>query len=255
MGVLAVDRLIDLGGELASISEDVRKNLTKILPERWSNANPVDILGDADSERYAQACEYILGDTANNALLIMNAPNTLASPIENAKSVANAVLKHRKETYSRKPVFTAWIGDDGEAANIFGTAGIPHFSSEADAVRGFMHIVRYREGLDVAMQTPPSLPEDFAPDVVAGRAIVRQALKDDRTWLNPIEITDLFAAYACRSRPRLAYNRLGFAGEIARFAWTTTGSPVVSGFQVVPPSTDLNTPPLVPAHTEFSHGP
>ncbi len=59
-----------------------------------------------------------------------------------------------------------------------------------------MHIVRYREGLDVAMQTPPSLPEDFAPDVIAGRAIIREALKDNRTWLSPIEITDLFAAYA-----------------------------------------------------------
>ena len=60
---------------------------------------------------------------------------------------------------------------------------------------------------------------------------------------------------ACRSRPPAAYNRFGFAGEIARFAWTTTGRPLVSGFQVVPPSTDLKMPPSVPAHTEFSHGP
>ncbi len=97
LGVLAVDRLIDLGGELASISEDVRKALAEILPEQWSNANPVDILGDADGERYAQACEQILGDTANNALLIMNSPNTLASPIENAKSV----VERRPQTPQR----------------------------------------------------------------------------------------------------------------------------------------------------------
>ena len=196
LGVLAVDRLIDLGGELAGISEDVRKSLDKVLPERWSHANPVDILGDANGERYAQACERVLGDTANNAVLIMNAPNTLASPLESAKSVVAAVKKHRTETYSRKPVFTAWVGDAGPAAAVFGEAGIPHFPSEADAVRGFMHIVRYREGLDVAMQTPPSLPEDFAPDVAAGRAIIQSALKDKRGWLNPMEINELFAAYA-----------------------------------------------------------
>ena len=196
LGVLAVDRLIDLGGELAGISEDVRKSLDKVLPERWSHANPVDILGDANGERYAQACERVLGDTANNAVLIMNAPNTLASPLESAKSVVAAVRKHRTETYSRKPVFTAWVGDAGPAAAVFGEAGIPHFPSEADAVRGFMHIVRYREGLDVAMQTPPSLPEDFAPDVAAGRAIIQSALKDKRGWLNPMEINELFAAYA-----------------------------------------------------------
>ena len=124
----------------------------------------------------------------------MNAPNTLASPLESAKSVVAAVKKHRTETYSRKPVFTAWVGDAGPAAAVFGEAGIPHFPSEADAVRGFMHIVRYREGLDVAMQTPPSLPEDFAPDVAAGRAIIQSALKDKRGWLNPMEINELFAA-------------------------------------------------------------
>lgn len=196
LGVLAVDRLIDLGGELAGLSEDVKKSLDKVLPERWSGANPIDILGDADGERYAQACERVLGDTANNAVLIMNSPNTLASSVVSAKSVVTAVKKHRTETYSRKPVFTAWVGDSGPAAVVFGEAGIPNFQSEADAVRGFMHIVRYREGLDVAMQTPPSLPEDFAPDVGAGRAIIQSALKDKRGWLNPLEINELFAAYA-----------------------------------------------------------
>lgn len=196
LGVLAVDRLIDLGGELATISEEVKKSLSKVLPQRWSNANPVDILGDADGERYALACEQILGDTANNALLIMNSPNTLASSVVSANAVVKAVQKHRSETHSRKPVFASWVGDNGAATSVFNTAGIPHFTSEADAVRGFMHIVRYREGLDVAMQTPPSLPENFLPDVAAGRAIIQKALKDDRSWLNPIEITDLFAAYA-----------------------------------------------------------
>src|SRR5581483_11909712 len=148
------------------------------------------------SERYAQACERVLGDTANNAVLIMNAPNTLASSVVSAKAVVAAVKKHRTEMYSRKPVFTAWVGDSGPAAAVFGEAGIPNFQSEADAVRGFMHIVRYREGLDVAMQTPPSLPEDFAPDIAAGRTIIQNALQEGRIWLNPIEINQLFAAYS-----------------------------------------------------------
>lgn len=196
LGVLAVDRLIDLGGELAGLSEDVKKNLDTVLPERWSHANPIDILGDATPERYAKACELVLGDTANNAVLIMNSPNTLASSVDSAKAVVATVKQYRAETYSRKPVFAAWVGDSGASSSVFGEAGIPHFSSETDAVRGFMHIVRYREGLDVAMQTPPSLPEDFAPDVAAARAIIQSALKDKRSWLNPVEITELLAAYA-----------------------------------------------------------
>jgi acetyltransferase len=195
LAVLAVDRLIDLGGELASISEEVKKSLDKVLPSRWSGANPIDILGDADGARYAQATDLVLGDTANNALLVMNSPNTLASPIESAKAVVDTIRKHRAEHYSRKPVFAAWVGDSGEASAAFGAAGIPHFSNEADAVRGFMHIVRYREGLDVAMQAPPSLPEEFAPDAAAARAVLKTALANGRSWLNPIETTELLGAY------------------------------------------------------------
>ena len=50
--------------------------------------------------------------------------------------------------------------------------------------------------------------------------------------------------------------RLGRLGAIAKFTCVTPwGRPLVSGFQVVPPSIDLNIPPFVPDHAPFSHGP
>lgn len=195
LGVLAVDRLIDLGGEAASLSDAVREILDKIVPKGWSRANPVDILGDADAERYAKASTALLEDSANDGLLVMNAPNTLAPPLDSARAVAEQVSKLRREKFMRKPVFAAWIGDNGPAAKAFGTAGLPHYASEADAVRGFMHLVRYREGLELATQTPPSLPEDFQPDAVAAREVIDSVLKDGRTWLDPLETTRVLAAY------------------------------------------------------------
>lgn len=195
LGVLAVDRLIDLGGEAAALSDSVRDTLDTIVPSGWSRANPVDILGDADAERYAKASAALLEDSANDALLVMNAPNTLASPLESAKAVAERVNKLRREKFLRKPVFAAWIGDTGPIAAAFGTAGLPHYASEADAVRGFMHLVRYRDGLELATQTPPSLPEDFQPDAAAARAVIDSVLKDGRTWLDPLETTRVLAAY------------------------------------------------------------
>jgi acyl-CoA synthetase (NDP forming) len=55
IGVLAVDRLADLGGTLAGISPETMKRLDAALPPIWSRANPVDIAGDADGTRYAIA--------------------------------------------------------------------------------------------------------------------------------------------------------------------------------------------------------
>ena len=55
VGVLAVDRLVDFGGELAAISQATMQKLDASLPPIWSRANPVDIAGDADDARYAAA--------------------------------------------------------------------------------------------------------------------------------------------------------------------------------------------------------
>src|SRR5262249_38665619 len=76
---------------------------------------------------------------------------------------------------------------------------------ESDAVRGFMHLVRYREALEALMATPPSLPQDFQPDMAAARAIVTDAVRAGRGWLEPLEATRLLAAYSIPVAPaRLA---------------------------------------------------
>ena len=62
IGVLAVDRLADLGGMLAEISPATMQRLDAALPPIWSHANPVDIAGDADGARYAAAFEALLDD-------------------------------------------------------------------------------------------------------------------------------------------------------------------------------------------------
>jgi acetyltransferase len=45
------------------------------------------------------------------------------------------------------------------------------------------------------METPPSLPAHFAPDVAAARGIVDGAIAAGRPWLDPIEVATLLRAY------------------------------------------------------------
>jgi acetyltransferase len=196
IGVLAVDRLIDLGGRLAALSPATTATLDRTLPPIWSKANPVDIAGDADASRYAAATHALLEDRGNDSLLVMNVPTALASAREAAASVISVVRQHQNAVYPPKPVLAVWVGDSGEAEAELARAGIPHYASETDAVRGFMHLVRYREGQDALMATPPSLPADYAPDVTRARDIVRKAVEARRAWLDPLEIAELLAAYA-----------------------------------------------------------
>ncbi len=215
IGVLAVDALADLGGTLAALSPETIKLLDIALPPIWSKGNPVDIAGDAAAPRYAAALDLLLTDPANDAVLVMNVPTALASAADAAQSVINGIKKQRETVLRPKPVFTVWVGASGSVADSFEAARIPNYATEADAVRGFMHVVRYREAIDALMATPPSMPEGFASDVATARRVVEGALQEGRSWLDPLEATRLFAAYDVPIAPALLARNAEEAGSVA----------------------------------------
>ena len=198
IGVLAVDRLADLGGELAGISEKTMEKLDAALPPIWSRGNPVDIAGDADRHRYGTALECLLDDDANSAVLVMNVPTGLASAEDTAQSVIAVTEQHRKRHFPPKPVFAVWVGGGNRTSESFSNANIPNYPTESHAVAGFMHLVRYQESREQLMATPPSLPQDFAPDAPLVQSVIDVALRDrgpGPVWLDPFEISKILPAY------------------------------------------------------------
>ena len=202
LGVLAIDRLVELGGTPAELTAEIRAKLDAALPPTWSKSNPIDIVGDADPKRYAAALDILLQDKANDGVLVMNVQTAVASPAEIAAKVAELATSHRKS--SPKPVLSVWVGADEKIAKIFADAAIPSFATEDDAVRGFMHLVHHVEASRALAAVPPSLPNEFVADADAARRLVQAALKDGRQWLDPFEIEQLFNAYQIPIAPTLA---------------------------------------------------
>ncbi|HWK33242.1 MAG TPA: acetate--CoA ligase family protein, partial [Hyphomicrobium sp.] len=194
-GVLATDALADLGGHLADLPKTTLDELNKVLPQTWSGANPVDIIGDAPPERYRAAMEALLGDPATHALLVMNCPTALASSDAAASVVVEEVAKHRRR-HSRRVILTSWLGADAaaESRRMFADADIPTFSTPEGAVAGFMQLVRYRRAQDELMQVPPSAPEAMHFDAVEADRILNSALAS-RNVLSEAEAKDLLASY------------------------------------------------------------
>jgi acetyltransferase len=203
IGVLAVDELTQARGTLAQLSGETIERLGVVLPPIWSGANPVDIAGDANGARYGAAMKELLADSASDAILVMNVPTALASPTDAAHAVIAAVEAHEKEHATHKPVLVVWLGGQTAASELFEAADIPSYATEADAVRGFMHMVRYRETIDQLMATPPNISESFTPDLASAREILRSAIAAGRKWLDPIEITSLLGAYGIPIVPAL----------------------------------------------------
>ncbi len=196
IGVLAVDRLVELGGIPAAISPAAREKLDAVLPRTWSGSNPVDIVGDADPARYAAALEVLLADASNDAILVMNVQTAIASADDIAATVTDAVGRYRQQHRGfAKPVLAVWVGADQRIGDLLSGAGIPNYPTEDDAVRGFMHLVQHREVVATLAQVPPAMPSAFMPDIDAARQIVSAALADGRQWLDPVEIKRLLEAY------------------------------------------------------------
>ncbi|MBR0846658.1 bifunctional acetate--CoA ligase family protein/GNAT family N-acetyltransferase [Bradyrhizobium diazoefficiens] len=196
IGVLAVDRLVDLGGIPAPMTPETRGALDAVLPSTWSGTNPVDIVGDADAARYAAALEVLLADPGNDAVLVLNVQTAIASAETIATTVTELVGKYREKYRSwAKPVLAAWVGADQGIVDTLSGAGVPNYPTEDDAVRGFMHLVRHREVVEELSQVPPTMPDAFVPDVAAARQIAAGAIADGRKWLEPVEIKHLLEAY------------------------------------------------------------
>src|SRR5450432_747260 len=173
-GVLATDALVANGGELAKLSETTLQKLNEFLPAHWSHGNPVDILGDADSERYAKAIEIVAQDPDSDGLLVVLAPQGMTNPTEIAER-----LKPYASS-SGKPLLASWMGgtsiSEGEA--ILNNAGIPTFPYPDTAARAFSYMWHYTENLRSLYETPSF--GEVAETSNAAKFAVRQIIEDAR---------------------------------------------------------------------------
>ncbi len=191
VAVLATDRLIAEGCRLAELAPATIARLDGVLPPTWSHGNPVDIIGDAPGARYAAALEVLLDDPGSDAVLVLNCPTAIADSVD----AARAVIECGKER--RFPVLTSWLGgaSAAKARAAFAQNGMPSYDTPEAAVRGFAHLVRYREGQEQLLRTPQVSAVDGTIDHAAAAAVFDAARRDGRDWLMEAEAKTVLGAY------------------------------------------------------------
>ncbi|MEZ4527863.1 MAG: bifunctional acetate--CoA ligase family protein/GNAT family N-acetyltransferase [Desulfobacterales bacterium] len=196
-GVMAADALADYGGEPARLRPETIQKLNEVLPPHWSHTNPVDILGDADAERYRKTVEICLSAPETEGLLLMLAPQALSDPAAIAEALAGIVQK------KPFPVLTAWIGgrDMEKGKEIFNHAGIPTLNTPERAVRAFMDIWRYSRNIEMLREIPSRLPRRQTYDRNRASEIITAGLKFSPGLLTETEAKDLLAAYGIPVNP------------------------------------------------------
>ena len=122
-GVLAADACEKKGLDLPSLEHSIRERLRRKLPPHASVNNPVDILGDADEERYRIALDAGLKSSRVDGIIVILTPQAM-TPIEKIAQV----LAEIKET-SKKPIIATFMGipNDSPAIKTIREKGIPNY--------------------------------------------------------------------------------------------------------------------------------
>jgi acetyltransferase len=192
-GVLATDMLVSEGGQIAALSEESLQKLNETLPSHWSGDNPIDVLGDADADRYGKAIEIVSSDPNNDGILAIVTPQAMTD----ATAIAKGLQKFKR--LPGKPILASWMGasEVAEGEAILNASGIPTFQYPDAAARSFCYMWRYSDSLRALYETPALSARGVDNGIGHARVetMIQAAKKANRTSLTETESKQILEAY------------------------------------------------------------
>jgi acetyl coenzyme A synthetase (ADP forming)-like protein len=135
-GVLTIDAIEENGLPLAELSEDSKKSLKSIMPKNVAVSNPLDLVGDADNDRYDLALNACIADKKVDIIMVIILPQT--------PKINTGIVGVIKKYYGKRPIIAISVGGK-EAHDLYCSLereNIPVFFSPSDAVRALKKFLR-----------------------------------------------------------------------------------------------------------------
>jgi len=188
-GIMATDAAVRHGLKLAEISEETKDKLKDALPDAASLRNPVDVIGDARSDRYKAAVRTVLQDKNVDQGIVILTPQSTTDIEETAMVVPEAIEG------IDKPVVCSFMGAKDVAVGVetLRKAGVPNYSFPEDGVKSLSAASKLVALHDIPRREMPTFNN---VDVDRAQAIIAEALgnKSER-YLTQAECRPLFECY------------------------------------------------------------
>ncbi|MCD2199379.1 acetate--CoA ligase family protein [Halobacterium sp. KA-4] len=185
-GVMATDAVGDARLSMASFGDDTLDALSDSLPDAANVYNPVDVLGDAGVDRFADALDTVLGSEDVGCAVVVAAPTAVMDFGDLAEVLAKRQAEHGK------PVVACLMGGERTeaAADTLSAAGIPNYFDPARAVRS-LDALAVQRAVEAREYEEPT---EFDVDRERAREILDAAAERDSRRLG-VEAMDLLDAY------------------------------------------------------------
>lgn len=140
-GIIAADTADKTGIRLDPMTTKSIDAIAEKLPSTASLYNPVDIIGDATSERYKVVLEQAIRDTAVEGICVILTPQAMTD-VENT---ADVIVSSSKTT--DKPVFATFIGGQAVKSGInkLKQARIPCFTDPSISINAYGKLIEFAE--------------------------------------------------------------------------------------------------------------
>ena len=217
--VLSTDTIKSVGLELAEFSQETHEKLVKCLPRMAGFMNPVDVLGDALADRFAEALKIVLSEKTVDAVVVILTPQLMTQIEKTAEIIGNCSKKYRQ------PIMCSFIGGSLTMAGdkVLNEMRIPSFPFPERAIKSLAAMWQWQKWKDTRLQIVEEKGKEVKIDVESVKEILEKAKKEGRATLDNVEASNLVAALEIPVPPTMMVETAEEANDFA----TRCGWPVV----------------------------
>lgn len=212
--IISTDACSKMGIKMADITS-IRPQIDEVIPPWGSSRNPVDIVGDADYDRFRNVLERVLGHENVGSVIVMCTP----SGTLDYDGLAGVIVEMSKKY--NKTILASLMGLDEGITNrqILADGGVPYYTYAEGAVRALKAMLRFSEWAS----NDPGEAAKFEASGEKAAEILDRAVREKRDSLLEEEGQQILQAYGLPlPKSKLAKN----AAEAAEAA-KIIGFPVV----------------------------
>ncbi|MBI4530475.1 MAG: CoA-binding protein, partial [Candidatus Latescibacteria bacterium] len=186
-GIMTTDACVRYGLRLSQLTSETVEKLKTKLPPTANFHNPIDVIGDAQSDRYRVALEGVLADEGVDGVIVILTPQNMTD----IEAIAGVVWETSQ--HFPKPVIASFMGlyDVSQGVKVLREHGIPHYPFPESAARSLAAMYRYTQWT----HRPRTVERQFTVDQDRVKAIINRAIEGRRRNLPEIEAMEVLKAY------------------------------------------------------------
>jgi len=185
-GIMATDASVRYGLQIAQFSDATKNKLRSGLPKEASVNNPIDLIGDAQADRYELALGSLNDDDVDCGLVLLT-PQAVVDLKKVAETIASVGPKSGKTILAS----LLGLGDVTPAVGVLESNGVPNYSFPESAVRALAAMSEYKRWID----RPRTEVKHFDVDLVLAKKIIARARQAGLTNLSQTDAMSLLSAY------------------------------------------------------------